>query len=260
METAASLKAMELAISLDLMYTSCLYLTSMGLIQQALKRYNNGSDTSAENWREVADDMTAALSNVGSLHHTPGVQSQLRARNVSGPAGHQSVLNVTGTGATNIELPWTEGSGRRVYLGQGTLGYPPPLYPNLTVSEGNASSGSYVAVYQEQTLGLGSNLILGPLTITDNFSLMSMTLPVIDNYSITNILGWLTVVQNTRLIDTVVDDHTGLGQTGVTVLFGPTNSDNKFLCLNLDVRPAQCTLHPSREAYCYNQGLRLVPR
>ena len=228
METAASLKAMELAISLDLMYTSCLYLTSMVLIQQALKRYNNGSDTSAENWREVADDMTAALSNMGSLHHTPGVQSQLRARNVSGPAGHQSVLNVTGTGATNIELPWTEGSGRRVYLGQGTLGYPPPLYPNLTVSEGNASSGSYVAVYQEQTLGLGSNLILGPLTITDNFSLMSMTLPVIDNYSITNILGWLTVVQNTRLIDTVVDDHTGLGQTGVTVLLGPTNSDNKF--------------------------------
>ena len=228
METAASLKAVELAISLDLMYTSCLYLTSMGLIQQALKRYNNGSDTSAENWREAANDMTAALSNMGSLHHTPGVQSQLRARNVSGPAGHQSVLNVTGTGATNIELPWTEGSGRRVYLGQGTLGYPPPLYPNLTVSEGNASSGSYVAVYQEQTLGLGSNLILGPLTVTDNFSLMSMTIPIVDNKSATNILGWLTVVQNTRLIDVVVDDRTGLGQTGVTVLLGPTNSDNKF--------------------------------
>ena len=49
-----------------------------------------------------------------------------------------------------------------------------------------------------------------------------------DNYSTTNILGWLTVVQSTRLVDTVVDDHTGLGQTGLTVLLGPTNSDNKF--------------------------------
>ena len=49
-----------------------------------------------------------------------------------------------------------------------------------------------------------------------------------DNYSATNILGWLTIVQSTRLVDTVVDDHTGLGQTGLTVVLGPTNSDNKF--------------------------------
>jgi osomolarity two-component system sensor histidine kinase SLN1 len=228
LETAASLKAVELAISLDLMYTSCLYLTANGPVQQALKRYNNGSDTSLENWREAANDMAAALNSMGSLRHTPGVQSQLRARNVSGPAGYQSILNITGSGAADIELPWTEGIGRRAYLGEGSLGYPPPLYPNLTISEGDVSSGTYVAVYKEETLGLGSNLILGPLTINDNFSLMSMTVPVVDNYSATNILGWLTIVQSTRLIDTVVDDHTGLGQTGLTVLLGPTNSDNKF--------------------------------
>ena len=176
LETAASLKAMELAISLDLMYTSCLYLSAQGLVQQALKRYNNGSDTTAINWVAAAADMEAALSSVGSLRHTPAVQSQLLARNTSGPASHSSVLNITGSGNSGIALPWEDSHGNIAHLGEGTIGYPHSLYPDLNISEQQSgpSSGSYVATYNGETLGLGSNLVLGPLTVNDSYSLLSM--------------------------------------------------------------------------------------
>ena len=51
---------------------------------------------------------------------------------------------------------------------------------------------------------------------------------MVDNYSETNILGWLTVVQNTRLIDRILHDYTGLGTTGLTILLGPTGHVNLF--------------------------------
>ena len=77
-----------------------------------------------------------------------------------------------------------------------------------------------------------------------------------DNYSVTNILGWLTIVQSTRLIDAVVDDYTGLGQTGLTVLLGPTRTTNMFppgarlsteddVRFILPVRPSATSVCPS---------------
>ena len=174
LESAASLKAVELAVSLDLMYTSCLYLTTSAPVQQALARYNNGSDTSEDNWDGAAADMAAALSSVGSLRHAPGVQSQLRASSTSGPAGSASVLNVTGAHNDAIELPWRNKDGSPAQLGQGSLGYPPGLFPNLTISkpQDDSSSASSLAMYNGKTLGLHSNLVLGPLSVNDSFSLM----------------------------------------------------------------------------------------
>jgi osomolarity two-component system, sensor histidine kinase SLN1 len=167
--------------------------------------------------------MGAALNSAYSSKQSPGVQSQLRARNTSGPAGNHSVLNVTGAGDTDLVLPWRDSNGNVVRLGQDSLGYPPGLYPNLTISgpQDDTSSGPFIAEYAGLTLGLHSNLVLGPILINESLSLLSMTVPVIDNYSETNILGWLTVVQNTKLIQQVVDDDTGLGNTGVTALFEP---------------------------------------
>lgn len=46
METAASTKAVGIAIGLDLMYSSCLYLTASAALQTALDRYNQGSTPS----------------------------------------------------------------------------------------------------------------------------------------------------------------------------------------------------------------------
>ena len=231
LETAASLKAVEVSVSLDLMYTSCLYLTASAPVQEALIRYNDGSNTSQENFKKAAADMAAALSSIGSLKRAPGVQSQLWPRNTSGPAGRDSVLNITGAGNSHIVLPWQREDGSPMHLGQSGHGYPPSLYPNLTIwknSDGNNSSASHLASYNGQTLGLDGNLVLGPMVVDEDFSLLSMTLPVIENNSHTNVLGWLTVVQDARLIQSVVDDRAGLGKTGLTLLVGPVNTTNHF--------------------------------
>jgi osomolarity two-component system, sensor histidine kinase SLN1 len=134
--------------------------------------------------------MRCALSNILAAAY----QVQIFARDTSGSAPVQSVFNVTGPGIT-ISLPWTDEKGAPAQLGQGLAGYPPMLYPNLTITEQQAvgSTVVYSAAYDGFDLGLGTNLVLGPLTINDSFSLLSMTMPVVDNYSETNILGYMTV-------------------------------------------------------------------
>lgn len=203
METAASTKAVGIAIGLDLMYSLCLYLTASATLQTALDRYNQGFDTKPESWDAVTADMTAALSSVGSLRHAPGVQLQLRSRWIDGPLGTASMLNITGNGNSGIELPYNHPNGTPVYLGEGgtigeelTLGYPASLYPNLTIlkTDDNPLTANYLATYNGMVLGFGSNLVLGPMAINESFSLLSMTLPVIENNSYNNVLGWLTVV------------------------------------------------------------------
>jgi osomolarity two-component system, sensor histidine kinase SLN1 len=228
LQTAASLKAAELASSLDLQYTSSLYLTAFGEVQNALKSYNNGSNTGVNNWRSAADDLRAALNNLGALNRTPAYQVQLFPTNVSGPLGTRSVLNVTGPGVT-IALPWNNAHGEPAQFGEDVAGYPHMLYPTLSITESHAAtSGTYTATFGTFIIGLGSSLILGPLTINDSFSLLSMTMPVVDNYSATNVLGWITVVQSTRLIENVLLDDTGLGATGQTIVVGPVGGLNLF--------------------------------
>jgi osomolarity two-component system, sensor histidine kinase SLN1 len=180
LETAASLKARELAVSIDLLYTSALYLTASAVLQEALERYNNGTDTSSSNFNAAAAVLTASLSAVGPLKHAPAVQSQVYPRNTSGPLGQKSVLNVTGTGA-DITLPWLDNTGRPARLGEIQFGFPPTLYPNLTISETTGANGtvSYLATYDGVDVGIGDGLILGPLIIDYNVSLMSLTLPVV---------------------------------------------------------------------------------
>ena len=204
----------------------------------------------------AAADIGAALNSAYSSRQSPGVQSQLRARNTAGPAGNHSVLNVTGAGDMNLVLPWRDSIGNVVHLGEGSLGYPAGLYPNLTVSDrrDDTSSGSFVAEYAGRPLGLHSNLVLGPILINESLSLLSMTVPVVDNYSETNILGWLTVVQNTKLIQQVVNDDTGLGSTGITALFEPAGILNLWfqdgvtagrreVQFTLPVRPSSTTIN-----------------
>jgi osomolarity two-component system sensor histidine kinase SLN1 len=175
LETAASLKAVDLAVSIDLIYTSSLYLTASVVLQEALEFYNNGSDTSENNWTAAVAVLSAALSAVGPLSHAPAIQSQLFSRNTSGPLGSASVLNVTGVGA-DITLPWENTNGAPARLGEPNTGYPPALYPNLTV---DGTSGSFVASYNGIVIVPSSGLFLGPLIVNSTLSLMSLTIPLV---------------------------------------------------------------------------------
>lgn len=57
---------------------------------------------------------------------------------------------------------------------------------------------------------------------------MSITLPVINNTSNIETLGWLTVVLDAKLITSVINAVQGLDNTGLTLLFGPDNKTNNF--------------------------------
>ncbi|KAM3422081.1 hypothetical protein BST61_g2457 [Cercospora zeina] len=229
LRTTAVLKAAQIAFNLELMHTAATFLTTRSTIQTALARYNDGSNTTAQNWFDAAAGLEATLGTVGPLNNPLVLQARIFSRNVSGPAGPTSVLNSTGTGI-NVQLPWLDPQGNPVFLGDSQYGYPSALYPNLTISDtGSGATSGHSATYNGQSLGPGSTLILGPLSVNKSFALLSLTLPIVNKDAAhDDVLGWATVVTDARLIRLVQQDQRGLGDTGQTLLIGPTNTTNHF--------------------------------
>ncbi|PPJ57836.1 hypothetical protein CBER1_00080 [Cercospora berteroae] len=271
LRTTAVLKAAQIAFNLELMQTAATFLTTRTIIQSALERYNDGSNTTVENWADAATDLSATLGTVGPLTNPLVLQAQVFSRNISGPAGSASVLNSTGTGI-NVELPWEDPQGNPVSLGDSQYGYPSALYPNLTITQtGSGAATNYSATYNGQSLGLKSTLILGPLSVNDTFALLSLTLPIVNKATDDDILGWVTVLTDARLIRLVQQDQRGLGDTGQTLLIGPTDTTNHFprgvigneeLATHADVQyliPLNVTVasrHPNRTAGAPNPPFR----
>lgn len=86
-------------------------------------------------------------------------------------------------------------------LGEPGLGYPPSLYPNFTyISTADVdptdNSSNFTAVYAfgDFLMNQSSTLLLGPLQINSSFALVSLTLPIINNTSAVDILGYMTLV------------------------------------------------------------------
>lgn len=223
----ASLKANGLSTNLALMETSVRVLTSRARTQVALQRYNMGNNT-AENWVDAATD----LGNVMSSTSAYGLLTQLilfpMDANEGGSLG--GVLNVTSSTSAGLPLPWNYDNGSTILLGDSGLGYPPNLYPNLTYSTTvvNETYNAPLAAYDGQTLGPDDTLLLGPWQINATFALTSITVPVINNTSANAIIGWMTVVLNSRLILEVLNSPVGLDDTGITLLVGPTTQNNRF--------------------------------
>lgn len=226
LEITASLKAAQVAYNLELMRIASSFLAARTTIQEALERYNNGTDTSTENWMAAAGYLQSTLGNSGLTSNALVLQCQVFPSNATGPAGTSSVMNVTGPDFHSIALPWLDAEGQQAYLGEPNEGYPAALYPNLTVYE--ESDGSPGAVYDGVELGLGSTLVLGPISVNSTFALLSLTLPIVNNNSTSSVIGWITVVTSGELIRQVFLDDRGLGDTGQTLLIGPNNKTNLF--------------------------------
>ncbi|KAK3672775.1 Histidine kinase osmosensor [Recurvomyces mirabilis] len=230
----AALKAAQLASNLNLMQTSANFITTRVLIQSALQRYNEGNN-SESNWIRASGDMSDAVSGGSSVG-----QSLLLQSRVFPPDGSQgtiaSLLNTSSSSMNNtIRLPYNCPDGKPVYLGDGNcgdldLGYPPQLYPNLTyITEYyNSTTNIPEAKYGGQTLGPSSTMLMGPLILNDSSSLVSMTMPIVNNTSATDILGWITVVMDGSLIQSVLSSNEGLENTGETLLIGPAATSNMF--------------------------------
>lgn len=198
------------------------------LVQSALQRYDNGNNTEA-NWVRPSSDLTSAIAGVGTSALL--LQARLVSKNGTGIGGPYGLLNVTGPSVLGqMKLPFTYPNGTPVYLGDDDLGYPPNLYPNLTYSSNfiNSTFNESRAFFNGNRLYENSTLLLGPWLLNESFALISITMPIINNTSAADILGWLTVVINANLILEVEDSVAGLGRTGEILIIGPDTPDSRL--------------------------------
>jgi osomolarity two-component system, sensor histidine kinase SLN1 len=84
-------------------------------------------------------------------------------------------------------------------LGDQGLGFPSALYPNLTFvpteeadPTDNTKNLTTVYAFPDFQLNATSHLLLGPLQINSSFAIFSLTLPIINNTSAADVLGYIT--------------------------------------------------------------------
>ena len=88
-------------------------------------------------------------------------------------------------------------------LGDPGLGFPRSLYPNLTyvsTTEPDPTDRSAnltrVFAFPDLEMSNVSSLLLGPLQVNETFAMVSLTLPIINNTSSVDTLGFMTYVIN----------------------------------------------------------------
>ena len=146
-----------------------------------------------------------------------------------------AIVNATGEGAVGtIQLPYASDNGSQLYLGDLGKGYPRELYPNFTWSgrEENASVS-----YEDRTFTYDTTLLLGPLYLDDKSALISMTVAINNNTSRKDVVAWLTVVLDARLLYDIVSDAVGLEHTGEILIIGPPSPNNLFSPTNDEQMP-----------------------
>ncbi|KAI9742294.1 MAG: Histidine kinase [Claussenomyces sp. TS43310] len=223
----ASLKAAQIASDLQLVRTTCGTIVTRILLQQAVGRFYTGNNTDA-NWVRAISDIDLALASGGS---TNLLQAIVYSRNATGePHG---ILNVTGS--STFLLPYDHINGSAVMLGDADSGFPPMLYPNITYVMSSAADPNHSGVnlttayaFPEFPLTLGSVLLLGPMQVNTSFAMISLTLPIVNLSSSTDILGFLTIVAEASMLYTALTSKEGLQSTGIVLLLGPADADNRF--------------------------------
>lgn len=199
------------------------------VIQDSLKRYNEASaaDRTDFDWANASTDLQAVFDGGTNLL----LQAQIWPKTYDGPAPNNSVIHATATAVNgSLPLPLQSANGSSVHLGDSGQGYPFMLYPNLTFSTQKLRDGYdlTVANYEGQSLNNTGSLFLGPWELNSSFSLVSLTTPVINNTSAQDVLGWITVILDGRLIYQVINSTSGMGFTSSTVIVGPKNVTNHF--------------------------------
>jgi osomolarity two-component system, sensor histidine kinase SLN1 len=155
------------------------------------------------------------------------LQAVINPRSNVTSSGIHSVANVTGDWVKGrIQLPYYYTTGTPIYLGGPDEGYPKELDPNLTYVDGPTNVSR--VEFEDDTVHYNSILFLGPLYLNNSSSLISITVAINNNTSREDILGWLTVVLDARLLYNVMSSPEGLGSTGEVLLIGPITEDNLF--------------------------------
>ena len=144
--------------------------------------------------------------------------------------GTAPLLSVTST-TSSIPLPGLHGNGTPILLGDDGSGYPSNLYPNLTYESRplNDTFNESTAFYQGRQLYPSTMIFLGPWTLNQSFALASITVPMINNTSALDVLGWLTVVVSCESIFRVGNAVQALGKTGEVLIVGPDTENNRLI-------------------------------
>ena len=197
-------------------------------MQAALQQYNEGNNTEA-NWASTRSDLLSAFGGGGASAML--LQAQIVSKNDSGAAGPYSLVNATGVDTLGkIPLPYLNSNGTTTYLGDNDTGYPSVLYPRLQFNSTkvNNTFNTSRAFFGERALTANTPILLGPWLLNATFGLLSITVPIINNTSVGDYLGWLTVVTNARSILQVAQSVQGLGSTGQILIVAPKTPDQRL--------------------------------
>ncbi|KAI9719312.1 MAG: hypothetical protein M1812_003642 [Candelaria pacifica] len=249
----ASLKAAQLSSNLLLLQSTVNSIATRVLLQLALQRYDGGNNTDA-NWSRSEADLQGALAGGGGSALL--LQATVYSKNGTGIGDPLGLLNVTGNGIDgSIQLPYNYTNGSSVYLGDDGLGYPPELYPNLTYTSSpvNSTYNLSTAYLNGAPLTPTSAILFGPWQVNASFALLSLTVPIINNTSLTDILGYITVLMDARLVYDVFNSYEGLDDTGAVLLMGPASPSNKFTNGTRAEKDVRFLLPPAQNA---SRGIR----
>lgn len=224
----ASLYANQLNSNLLLLQSSVEAISTRIALQSALQRYNSGNNTDA-NWSRAASDLQSALLGGGSSDLL--LEAQVFSKNGTGVGGPYGLLNVSSpTLAKTVPLPFLNPNGTSIYLGDNGTGYPVQLYPNLTYTSTviNSTFNRSDAFWNGQQLYNNSTIFLGPWPLNGTFALLSLTVPVVNDTSSADILGWITIIGNAESIFNIEQSVEGLGDTGQILIVAPSTSTQKL--------------------------------
>ena len=239
----ADLKAAQLTQAFLILHNSVWSISTRLVLQNALRRWHAGN-YSAENWERALEDLEIITGSDGNGFggllqavvydpHLGNGNNDSTGLNILG--GRLGLMNVTGENARGILLPGSEENGfSSGYLGNDTSldgqrstferlqtgealhdGFPDALYPKASLID-------------PETIRTRDGMVMGPMQVNGSFYMMSFTCPIIDNVSKGELLGFLTVVVNAKLVYDVVRDVRGLGDTGQVILAGPETPDNRY--------------------------------
>lgn len=104
-----------------------------------------------------------------------------------------------------------------------STGMPSMLFPNITYTADGPT-----AFDGDFKFEIDSTLLLGPIQVNTTFAMVSITLPIINNTSATDILGYMTVVAEASALYDVQRSREGLDETGIVMLLRPTILGNRF--------------------------------
>jgi osomolarity two-component system sensor histidine kinase SLN1 len=218
----ASLKSAQLSSSLLLMQILVKQATLRLVPQTALELYYQKGNSTDEQWDRTAEDYDAIFA--GDENSRIAVQARIYHKESS----DRVLFSRTASRVANVTLPYEKPDGQPALMGDHLYGYIPELYPRFKVRAKDRNSDQYDAEYEGRIINRTSFLLLGPYRVNSHSALISITMPIVNNISNTRTIGWLTIVLDAKLIKDVIDAKDGLGDSGLTLLFGPYNMSNTF--------------------------------